>query len=63
MKQKSNFLPYIGMILVVLFAGGWIANVYKIFTSATEIAQWGGMEIARVIGVFLAPLGAVLGFF
>ena len=58
------------MILVVTcisffaaFAGGWCANVYKIFTTGLSLAEFGGMEIARIIGIFVAPLGAVLGFF
>jgi hypothetical protein len=46
-----------------LMLGGWCANIYKIIGTGFEIAQWGGMEVARVIGVFVAPLGCVLGFF
>jgi hypothetical protein len=41
---------------------GWVLNIVAIF-KAPAIALWGGFEVARVIGVFLGPLGAVLGYF
>lgn len=44
---------------------GWVMNVYS-----TVILLWvdgpitvTGMLVLRVIGIFLAPLGAVLGYF
>lgn len=38
---------------------GWIANIVKIFWAAGDpITGW---FIARCVGVFLAPVGAVLG--
>lgn len=40
--------------------GGWIANIVKIASSGFDV--FNGMLILRCIGVFLAPLGAVLGF-
>lgn len=53
----------IPLVFGLLFVGGWIANVYQIINSGFELAQWGGLEVARVIGVFVFPLGALLGFF
>ncbi|AUR89353.1 TMhelix containing protein [Vibrio phage 1.122.B._10N.286.46.F8] len=50
-------------VLIFTAFGGWCANIYKIIDTGFEIAQWGGMEVGRIIGVFVAPLGAVLGFF
>lgn len=41
---------------------GWILNIVKIFQIPMSLGDWGAFEIARVIGVFLAPLGAVLGW-
>lgn len=41
---------------------GWIMNIVKIMQTGFEVAQWGGFEVARVIGVFIAPLGAVIGW-
>ena len=51
------------ILLAVFGVGGWCANIYKIINSGFEIAQWGGLEVMRVVGIFVAPLGAILGFF
>jgi hypothetical protein len=61
-KQNGNALVgFLFMGAVILLAvGGWIANVVKIVHS--EFVWSSGMFIARVIGVFVAPLGAVLGY-
>ncbi len=37
-------------------------NIVKIFQIGMPLADWGAFEIGRVVGVFLAPLGAVMGF-
>ena len=46
--------------LTVIIAGvlGWILNIVAL-VGANEIA---GMEIARIAGIFIPPLGAVLGY-
>lgn len=59
--DKVLFLLYV--TVVVLAIGGWVANVVKIITTGFVISQWGGLEVARCIGVFIAPLGSILGFF
>ena len=41
-------------------AYGWIWNLVKILDSGMDV--WNGLLIARVIGVFVVPVGAVLGF-
>ncbi|MGB6105667.1 MAG: hypothetical protein WBF88_17630 [Pusillimonas sp.] len=41
---------------------GWVMNIVKIFQIPLSLGDWGAFEIARVIGVFLAPLGAVMGW-
>lgn len=53
------------IVIAIFIAGfiGWILNICKIIDSGFVLAEWGGMQVARVIGVFLAPLGAVLGWF
>ena len=63
MKSKSNRLYIFLFAFVAALFGGWCANVYKLVTTGFEIASWGGMEVARVVGVFVAPLGAILGLF
>jgi hypothetical protein len=54
---------FFGLICIGLWAaaiGGWIANIVKVF------GMLGGdvsaMFIARLVGIFAAPLGAILGF-
>jgi hypothetical protein len=58
--MEKVIIAYIA--IAVIGFGGWVANIVKLVNSGFEVAQWGGMEVARVIGIFVAPLGAVLGF-
>lgn len=62
MKSKQGFtvLDFVVVMLFVFGVGGWIANMYKIVQSSFDVIT--GMFIARCIGVFVAPLGAVLGW-
>lgn len=47
------------ILLVVAGVYGWIANIYTI----AHMADWQTpMFFVRCIGVFIPPLGAVLGF-
>ena len=48
-----------GLMLLVLIILGWIANIVKL----ASVDVFTGMEVARAIGVFIAPLGAILGYF
>jgi len=52
-------LMLFGFVVVV----SWITNLVKVFTTDIPVPLWGGKEIARIIGIFIPPLGAVLGFF
>jgi len=49
---------WIGFFLVAL--GAWIANIVKLINMG--FADINGMFVARAIGIFVAPLGSVLGF-
>lgn len=65
MKQRGFTLPE--MLIVFWFllctAGlvGWVMNVWKLCSMGFDHLT--GMMVARGIGVFVAPMGAVLGFF
>lgn len=66
MKKQKGFtlieLFYTAIIPVaILGVWGWVWNIIKIIDS--DFAVITGMLVARIIGVFIAPLGAVLGFF
>ena len=52
------------VLCAIIIAGfyGWVQNIITI-VHAGPVADWGGMIIVRAIGVVVAPLGAVLGFF
>lgn len=62
--KKTDTLSILGLVvalvLLVLAVGGWIANIVKIVN--TDFDVFTGLLIARCIGVFMAPLGAVLGY-
>ena len=47
-------------MFALIGGAGWIWNIVKIVQSGFDVIT--GMLIARCIGVFVAPLGAVLGF-
>lgn len=50
-------------IIALVGVGGWVANIVKLINTGFVIAEWGGLEVARIIGIFVAPLGSILGFF
>jgi len=45
-------------LIVLLTAYGWVANIVKLVSSDIITT----LEIVRIIGIFLAPLGAILGY-
>lgn len=57
---KNVWVIYLAIVVAGL--GGWISNVVKVANIGFEVAQWGGMEIMRVVGVFVFPLGSILGY-
>ena len=63
MKYQKGFVAYQLILAVILLigAGGWIANAVKF------VGMLGGdinaMFIARIVGIFAPPFGAILGFF
>lgn len=59
MKTLGIIWSLVGLAAIV----GWIMNIFKIIDSGFVLAQWGGLQVARVIGVFMPPLGAILGWF
>lgn len=51
----------VGGVLVLLGIVGWVMNIVKIFYLAHGIVTT--MLIVRIIGVFVAPMGSILGWF
>lgn len=65
--MKTNINPHfgiVGMLVLISFicAGiyGWVENIIKLVHIADLPIT--GMFILRVVGIFLAPLGALLGY-
>jgi hypothetical protein len=53
-------LTYFGVVVLAFI--GWVMNIVSL-VDAPALAQWGALEVLRVVGIFVAPLGAVLGWF
>jgi len=50
-----------GWILALLFCVGWLINIYKLVgLIGGDITTW---FIARLVGIFVLPLGGILGYF
>jgi hypothetical protein len=65
MKKHEKFIikafTFLMCVVPVAMVIGWILNIVKLVQS--EFVLTSGMSIARAIGVFVAPLGSILGFF
>lgn len=67
MKSLQRGFTAIEMVICFLWGvalvgvGGWVANIVKLI--GMDLGSVTGMLVARAIGIFVAPLGAVLGFF
>lgn len=62
MKKQLGFtiVELLIVLLMLVGGGGWIANIVKL--AGSNFDPLTGMVVARAIGIFVAPLGAVLGF-
>lgn len=47
------------LVVIIALVVGWGMNVYALITHHDSI----GLFIARVCGIFIAPLGGILGYF
>ena len=56
---NSNSTAIFLLIAFCLFIYGWIANIVKII----GMDDFSGFMVARVIGVFVPPVGGILGYF
>ncbi len=56
----SGQLALVLLIVALVGAWGWISNIIKL--ASMDFGGVTGMLVLRAIGVFVAPLGAVLGF-
>lgn len=42
---------------------GWIANIVVLYHANVDLSNMTGSIILRIIGIFIAPLGSILGLF
>ena len=60
---SSNTTVGMGVLIVwALLVGGWIANIVK-FVGMIGENEVTTMFLARLVGIPVGPLGAVLGYF
>lgn len=61
MLDSDFWIGFFFLILFVVGAVGWMSNI------VTIVSLWGGpltIELGlRVVGIFVAPFGAILGYF
>ena len=62
MKNEKGFTSFELIVTVIIIAGigGWIANIIKL--SGCNFDPITGILVIRAIGIFVPPLGAVMGF-
>lgn len=60
-------MPFFVLIVWLFLAIGWVLNIYRIVVAVSGEALGEivitGFFILRVVGVFVAPLGGILGYF
>lgn len=61
-KQKQNAWALLSFYLLILVGGfiGWVLNIVNLFK--TENFEFTGVVILQIVGIFVAPLGAILGY-
>ena len=60
MKALFSF-TVVYVLLLIAGAYGWVCNLLLVFH--TLDLPMTGMFIARVVGIFVFPVGAILGYF
>jgi hypothetical protein len=61
-KKQKGYTSFSLIILALwgLAAVGWVLNIVEIFKMVNDPLT--GMLILRAVGIFVAPLGAILGY-
>lgn len=65
MRKKSVDIGIVGVLgliaLLIAAAAGWVMNIAAIVHTLSDPLT--GVFIFRCVGIFIAPLGAILGYF
>ncbi|EHK0743347.1 hypothetical protein JYR44_004176 [Salmonella enterica] len=62
MKWSFQKVTAIIVGLTIFLLGGWIMNLVKLVNGG-DLQFEAGMTLARVVGIFVVPVGSILGFF
>ena len=63
MKKIDSFGLVFWLYICIIVAGvvGWCMNIYQLVT--LDEFSLTGVVIVKIIGIFIAPLGAIMGYF
>jgi len=61
--MKLIYLVGVQVALVVALVYGYVQNLLVLVHTNLSLAEFGAMEIARIIGLVVFPLGCILGYF
>ena len=61
MKEKGYSTLAVLFVLALVAVGGWgwVWNILKLMDMCCDIS---GLFVVRIIGIFVPPLGAIVGF-
>ncbi len=59
-EKGFTVIELVIFLVVAVGAWGWVWNIVKIFGSSFDPLT--GVVILRCIGIFMAPLGCIMGF-
>ena len=61
-KKYTVLMPwYLFLVIMVLGFWGWIQNLVTVWNGS--FSPLTGEMVLRTIGIFVSPLGAILGYF
>lgn len=61
-SDNAAYGMVIFMAVTILFSAyGWVNNILFLLGSP-EVAQWTVVEVIRVVGIFVVPVGIVMGY-
>lgn len=67
MKKQRGFTLIEGggiliFLLKIIVMVGWVWNIIKLVGTEIPVTEFGAIEILRIVGIILFPLGTVMGF-
>jgi hypothetical protein len=64
LSKNQYSSPWLFICFIFLCASlsfyGWVSNIILLFYS--DFSEISGEEVLRVVGVFIAPIGCVMGY-